>query len=160
MNEGKKMEVDFKNSLPDHVYYLRLKDAAGWAEGEDTRFTINNEADCVLYDKINMYLLEFKSHMGKSIPFNCIRPNQIEGMMKAIDKGVIAGIVFNFRDVEETYFVNINCVNEYIKNADRKSFPLQWVQDNGHIIPQEKKRTRYRYNIQIFLDNFIRRGKE
>lgn len=151
MNAGKAFEVDFKASIPDNVYYLRLKDGGGWSNAENTRFTPANECDCILYDQYNMFMLEFKSHKGKSIPFNCISDKQLKSLVEAIQKGVVAGFIFNFRDIEETYFVYADRINEYISGTERKSIPIDYIREVGTRVKQEKKRTRYRYAVEDML---------
>ena len=39
MNAGKQFEKDFKASVLDDQFYLRLKDAGGWSKSSDLRFT-------------------------------------------------------------------------------------------------------------------------
>lgn len=152
MNAGKLFEQDFIKSVPDTVFHYRFKDGtAGWGEGEATRFQATNICDFLLFDG-RLILLELKSHKGKSIPFSCIRENQLKELSMADNfNGIIPGIVFNFRDVSKTYFVPIRHVYYYITHADRKSIPLNWVQENGIEIRQELKRVRYRYYIAEFL---------
>lgn len=152
MNAGKSFEQDFIKSVPDTVYHYRFKDGtAAWGEQERTRFQHSNICDFLLFDG-RLLLLELKSHKGKSIPFSCIRENQLKELSMADNfSGIIPGIVFNFRDVSKTYFVPIRHVYYYIAHADRKSIPLNWVQENGIEIRQELKRVRYRYYIAEFL---------
>lgn len=157
MNAGKKFEQDFKASMPDDVLFIRLKDAGGWGREETKRFTIKNECDAIVFKMPKLFMLELKSYKGKSISFDtCIRQYQLDSLCKALPKKyVFAGYIFNFRDVEETYFVYADKVKEYVENADRKSFPIQWVRENGTIIEQTLKKTRYRYNIQKFIEDVI-----
>lgn len=157
-NAGKKFEEDIKKSVPKNLFYYRLRDGtASWGGQENTRFQQSNICDSVLYDsnEKRLLLLELKSHKGKSIPFSCIRDNQLKELLKAdVFKGIYPGIVFNFRDVEETYYLPISKVSEYILTDERKSFPLAWVMENGIKINQHKKKVRYKYDIEGFLDNF------
>ena len=98
----------------------------------------------------NGYKEKFK---GKSFPFSCMRENQLEELSKADSfEGVIPGIVFNFRDLELTYFVQIRHVYYFYHHADRKSFPLEFIQEYGQQIEGQKKRTRYRYDIEKWIE--------
>ena len=66
MNEGKKFELAFKNSVPENVYYFRIPDPAESFSSIKTglRFTIQNPCDIFLYnpDTKTMYALELKAH--------------------------------------------------------------------------------------------------
>ncbi len=150
MNAGKSFEADFKKSVPESIYFLRLKDAAGWSSAENTRFTPSNEADCVLYDGSNMFLLELKSHAGKSLPLSCIREKQIDSLIKAKEKGVVAGLIVNMRDCEETYFMDIEDFKNFVETSERKSIPISEMRDRGQPIQAVKIKVHYRYGIDDF----------
>ena len=67
------------------------------------------------------------------------------------DKHNVYGVLIaNFRDIGETFYMNVVALSEFIKNTDRKSIPLSFFQDKGIKFLQEKKRTRYRYNFNLF----------
>lgn len=150
MNAGKSFEADFKKSVPDSIYYLRLKDGGGWSSAENTRFTPSNEADCVIYDGINMFLLELKSHAGKSLPLSCIREKQIDSLIKAKEKGVVAGLIVNMRDCEETYFIDIEVFDSIVESSDRKSIPISTMREQGIQVDATKKKVHYTYDIDEF----------
>jgi len=151
MNEGKSFEKDFIGSVPDTWFKYRLNDSASsWQGGENARFTPSNIADFIVYNG-NLWLLELKSHKGKSIPLSCIRPKQLEGLVKATTKSVKAGFIVNFRDVNETYFVYADNLDYFVKMETRKSIPLSWVKEYGILIPQVKKRIRFNYILE-FMD--------
>jgi recombination protein U len=153
-NAGKNFEKDFISSVPDTVFHYRFKDGtAAWGGSSDNvRFQHNNICDFLLYDG-RLLLLELKSHKGKSIPFNCIRETQLEQLSRADNfKGIIPGLIFNFRDTAQTYFVHIRHVYYYYHHADRKSFPLDWVQENGIEIKGELKKVHYKYYVNEFLE--------
>lgn len=151
-NEGKKFEEDFIKSVPESVFRYRFRDGtAGWGEQDKTRFQATNICDFMLFDG-RLWLLELKSHKGKSIPFSCIRENQLTELSKAENfTGIIPGMIFNFRDTAQTYFVHIRHIYYYYHHADRKSFPLEWVQEYGQEIRAELKKVRYRYFVGEWL---------
>lgn len=151
-NEGKKFEEDFRKSIPESVYYYRLRDgtATYYGGNENLRFQTSNICDCILYDG-DFYMLELKSHKGKSIPFSAFRDVQVTELATACEYGVKAGFVINMRDVEETYFLPAIVVKEYTLTADRVSIPLEYLRSNGTLIKAEKKRVRWRYDITAFL---------
>lgn len=152
-NQGKIFEDDFIKSVPENVYHYRFKDGtAAWGESDKTRFQHNNICDFMLFDG-RLILLELKSHQGKSIPFSCIRDNQLEELSKAeIYNGIIPGFIFNFRDYNETYFVHIKHVYYYYHHAQRKSFPLEFMEAYGIEIEGEIKKVHYKYYIKEFLE--------
>ena len=137
---GKIFEEEIKASFPSGYYVERYKDdTAGF-------YGVSNPADYRLYRYPYVFLLELKTHKGKSIPFDKIRDSQITGMRKAIEhKGIYGGFIFNFRDLEETYYIALSDVIFYKANSYRKSFPVEWVRSAGVKIEQTKKRIRYSY---------------
>lgn len=154
-NAGKFFEEDFKKSIPLDIFYLRLKDSGGWSKSETTRFSSFNIADCLVYDGDNLFVLELKSHQGKSLPFSCIRTKQLEGLRDAGKfENVVAGVIVNFRDVEQTYFLRSDKLWEYIYEEDRKSIPIDYFRQEGTIIHQVKKKVHYTYLMETFLDLF------
>jgi len=94
---------------------------------------------------------EFENKKSKST-FN-IKKNQILGLEKASKhKRIIAGFVLNFRKVNQTYFLSIERFNEMIKTLNKKSFNLDDIlQVKHHLIEQELKRTKYKYDINKFI---------
>jgi recombination protein U len=147
MNEGKKFEQDIKDSVPEEVFYYRLKDGTASWGGEETRFQSQNACDCIMFYNSHMYMLELKSHKGKSLPFSCIRDNQLSELVQATQKGVKAGFIVNLRDVEKTYYVDAVTMQELINTSERKSIPLEFFETQCIKVFGEKKRTRWRYDI-------------
>lgn len=149
MNNGKKFEQDFKNSVPDDWFYYRLIDGtSSWGGNSNVRFQAKNICDCLVYNG-QLHMIELKSHKGKSLPISCIRNNQLEGLLKARNKNVNAWLIVNFSDLEETYLIDITFINDFIKNSTRKSVPIDFIEEFGDLIEHEKKKTRYKYNLEI-----------
>lgn len=99
-------------------------------------------------------LMELKSTKQKSLPLNNIKNNQLVGLCNASTyEGVKAYFIINFRTTEETFAIEAKKVKEFIKETERKSIPIDWCRKNGILIEQEKKRSRYKYNIDSFLVN-------
>ncbi|MCT4544542.1 MAG: Holliday junction resolvase RecU [Vallitalea sp.] len=157
-NAGKQFEDDFKASIPKEVFYYRFRDGTANFNGqknENVRFQQYNICDCLLYKGNRLFLLELKSTKKKSVPFSMIRKTQIDQLLKASPhKNIIAGFIFNFREHEETYYLDVITIKNYIDTADRKSFPIDWVRDNGVLIQQRKLVKNYRYNVQDFINEF------
>ena len=163
--EGKSFERDFIKSVPDTVYHYRFKDGtAAWGEGDNTRFQSNNICDFLLFDG-RLWLLELKSHLGKSFPYTAVmgsydkekgtwsKEKQLNDLEKASQfSGIISGYVFNFRDLSLTYFVPVRHVHYYFYHSDTKSFPLKFIQEYGALIGQEIKKVHYRYCVKEFLE--------
>ena len=156
MNNGKRFEQDFKKSVPKSVYYYRFRDGtSAWDKSESTRFQMDNICDCFLFERGALYLLELKSNNGKSIPYAQIlkgkkKPfKQIDEMISASQFGINAGFVIKLNG--ETYYIDVESVDQFIKTSDRKSIPLKFLQDNGIFIPRVKLKVNYKYDIGVML---------
>lgn len=160
MNPGKQFELDFKNSIPESVWYYRFKDGtSNWdnSDKSNTRFQHKNISDCELYEFPYLFLLELKSTKEKRIPFTMVRDNQMKELSEAsVKRGIIAGFIVNFREFEETYFMPISQYNYYKGNFDSKSIPLIIFRENCMRIDQRKLIKNYRYD----LGEFIKRAGE
>ena len=155
-NPGKAFEEDFKNSIPEDILYIRLKDGGGWSNGTNTRFTVKNECDAILFREPYLYMLEFKSHKGKSLPLSCISYHQLKSLNSMNKyKFVAAGFVINFRDLEETYFIHTDYIYQFAQEMERKSIPYDFVRDRGYRVQQRKKKVRYAYDVEQMLIDVI-----
>lgn len=153
MNNGKKFENNFRDSMPDDVFFYRFRDGtSSWEKGEMTRFQQKNICDCMLHDGKYLYLLELKSHKGKSLPLSAIRENQIKSLSEADKhKNIIAGLIVNFSDIEETYFMDIKLASKWFYNGVRKSIPLSEFRTYCMPINACKKKVNYRYAVEEFI---------
>lgn len=154
MNQGKIFEQDFKDSVPEDVFYYRLNDGtANYSRTENVRFQNPNLCDCIIFHKGHLFLLELKSVAKNSMPLTNIRDNQLAGLsMASAQDGVVAGFIVNYRHVAETYFLSANTVYEFINIEDRKSIPLSYAQSHGIKIEQKIKKVHYKYDVESFLD--------
>lgn len=157
INSGKRFEANFKASVPEGHFYYRFRDGTANFSGnknENVRFQQKNMCDCMIYNRETkeLFFLELKSHKGKSIPFNCIRDNQIEQLEKVEDYGINGGFVFFYQDLEETYYVRSHLLSWYLKESDRKSIPIDWCRENCYKIPAKKLKTNYRYDLSGLLN--------
>ena len=131
-------------------------------------FTPRNPYDYFIYDYPNLFCMELKStqinylsfwredfaaELGDKADF-AIRENQIKGLAKAAQyKGVYAGLVINFRTVERTYYLPIQDFLAYVEALPKKTInEKDIVMAGGMLIPQEKRRTRYKYAVKYLLD--------
>lgn len=153
-NEGKSFEQDIKDSFPLDFYVERYKDdTAGF-------YGVSNPADYRIYKYPYTFLLELKTHKGKSLPIDRIRPNQLKGLAKAVQyRGIFGGFIINFRELEETYFVPVSKVVSFIISKERKSIPVEWCRENGVEIEQRKKKVRYTYNLDKWLGGYYNGSK-
>lgn len=89
------------------------------------------------------------------IPRGAIDSKEVKGMIKAVNYlGVYGGYMVNFRDLEETYFLSVGYVENFVKAGERKSIPVEFFRDHGIRIPSEKKRTLYRYDLSSWLKRY------
>lgn len=153
-NIGKVFEEEIKSSIPAEFYVERYKDDTAGFKG------VANPADFRLYKYPYTFLIECKSHKGKSLPLDMIRDAQIKGLVSAGNYlGIYAGFLINFRDLEETYYIPADLVLYFILHGDRKSIPVGWCRDIGVRIEQKKKRVRYSYNLREWLGGYYDGGK-
>lgn len=157
-NEGKKFEEDFKSSVPETCWIYRLRDnAASFSGGNQTRFSSTNICDFILFDDITrkLYLCELKSTKGSSIPYTMIKENQIDGLLSADKHNLISCFIFNFREKNnDTFFMYIQDFEKMKKELLKKSFNTSdLIQYNAIKIDYQKKRTRYKYDIEKMIND-------
>lgn len=161
MSPGKAFESDFQKSVNiEKAYIYRFRDsAASWNSGDSSRFTPSNICDYLLFndDTKTLYFLELKSTKGTSIPLTMIRSNQIKQLTEAGQHNLVSGFVVNFREKDNyTAFIDITDFNrmlEYLEEINRKSFNIDILkQFNSVEIKNEKKRTRYSYDLEEFMN--------
>lgn len=159
MNNGKKFEQDFKNSVPTNVWYYRFRDGTasfyGGGDGNNIRFQQNNICDCEIFTGSKLLLCELKSHKGKSIPFNCIRENQIKQMSEAGQFGsIIPLLIINFADCERAFAVHISNFKSLMETSPKKSANITEIQEIGQEIVCTKKISHYRYGVDDLLKHW------
>ena len=97
--------------------------------------------------------LELKSHMGKSMSFGTeetdIKQHQVDSLMNARSGGAVAGLVLNYREVCETYFVPIYEFWMFAQTADKKSINVRDAAEIGKRMLSKKLRTTYRYDVSV-----------
>lgn len=148
-NLGKVFEAEIRASIPPDFYVERYKDDTSGFYG------VSNPADFRLYKYPLTFLLELKTHRGKSIPLAKIRENQVNGMYRASQyKGIYGGFILNYRDLEETYYISVDQMVSFISSQERKSVPVEWCRDVGIRIAQKMKRVRYSYDLGEWLGRY------
>lgn len=157
INYGKIFEKDFKNSIPEEVFFYRFRDStASWINSEKLSFSTSNISDCLLFNGTKLYILELKTVKGKSFSFKNVRDNQLKEMLKASKfTGIVAGFVINFRDVEKTVFIEVNEFYDIMNRCGKKSFNLQDLEFHHYTdIKCKKLKVHYRYDLSALIAPF------
>lgn len=156
-NKGKKFEDIVKQSFLKTlgVSIDRLRDVSySRVRGRTTHLkNVDNPSDFIVYKKPHEVYVECKSHKGNTLPFTCIRDEQIEGMMRKIQiPGVKAGILLWFIDHDLTVWIPIQEVVDWqIRGA--KSINIKDLDYLKHIVVTgKKKRVYYEYDMNKFLE--------
>ena len=63
---------------------------------------------------------------------------------------MVAGFIINFRQHELTYFIRGDMLQYLISQEKITRLSTEMLDMYGVLIPQEKKRTRFRYNLDYF----------
>lgn len=172
-NPGKEFEKDFQNSVPEYADIYRLRDGTATHGMNNqcpnckslipnkTRFQVRNICDYIMYCYPVQYYIELKSYTGKSISFSAFldekkgdykKVNELRS--RAMKKGVQAGMIVNFRDVDETYYLPIEKFFEawsLAKRTGKKSIPIAYFETDAIFIPQNKKVSRWSYDLDLFF---------
>ena len=140
-NVGKIFEKDFSSSCPSDVFIYRVP---------DIRYGVKSICDFLLYSYPRLFLLELKSTQEKTFPIKNIAPHQLENMSKFNKNNMIAGFIINFRHHDMTYFIRGDVLQYIITQQNLTRLSIELLEEHGVLIPQEKKRTRFRYNLDYF----------
>lgn len=148
-NKGKAFEqiIHQAFSKVSDVSIDRLRDAPRKLKGVD------NPSDFIVYKKPHELYVECKSHKGNTLPFSCIREEQLNGMLnKSQIKGVKAGIIIWYIERDITVWVPISEVVRW-KNTGAKSINIKDLDSLSCIYIQgKKKRVYYEYDMNDFLE--------
>lgn len=147
-NKGKQFEDVIRKSflkVPD-VSIDRLRDAPRKLKNVD------NPSDFIVYKKPHEIYVECKSHKGNTLPFSCIREEQITGMLeKSKIEGVKCGLIIWYIDHDITVWVPIDEVVNW-QNTGAKSINVRELEFLDCIYIQgKKKRIYFDYDMEDFL---------
>ena len=151
MKNGKRFEGNVKKSADTQgIFCYRLRDnAASFYQTNQLRFTTSNMADFILFNGSKLLCLELKNHKGKSLPLTTIRGNQLIQLMEASKyDNVKCGLLINFEDIEEAYYLDIRQLDNFLKTEDRKSIPVCYLNTNGIKVDMTRLRTNHTYDIK------------
>ena len=140
-NVGKIFEKDFSSSCPSDMFIYRVP---------DIRYGVKSICDFLLYSYPRLFLLELKSTQEKTFPIKNIAPHQLENMSKFNKNNMVAGFIINFRHHDMTYFIRGDVLQYIITQQNLTRLSVELLEEHGVLIPQEKKRTRFRYNLDYF----------
>lgn len=132
-----------------------------------------NPYDNFLFSKGHLFALELKSNQAKSFSFSesIIKEHQIDSLLEASTyEDVIAGLILNFREVENrTFFIEINDFvkykdiaenqkdHTYKSKTNRASIPIAICEEIGIEIENKLLRTRYHYHLDKFVKDAVER---
>lgn len=161
-NIGKVLEQNWKNSIPDNLFYYRPPDSAqSFGTNQKLRFSAKSPCDCFIFNGDFLYTLELKSVGTKAISFErektdkgAIHKHQIDNLQRfSTYKNVISGLILDFRLSDKTYFCSITDFLNMINNLDKKSFNendlFKWC--TPFEIKKKKLKVNYRYDIEDFI---------
>lgn len=162
MKNGQIFERQFRASCKKdkELFYYRLKDSPsmwGPVESPAIRFTNDNICDLVLFKAPILFLIELKSHTGSSLPFSCIRKNQIDGLMDASKyRNIVPGVICFFTEKERCFFLDIVKLKELQDSNTRKSIPIKYFEDFGIEIDVENLRVNHYFGVERFVNGFCK----
>lgn len=127
---GQKFETYLKNSIPNNIMCLRLKDGP-------KGFTFNaNPSDYVLFNGKLLLFCECKTIQTKSFPLNLISQGQFFAMVQeCVIKNVLGGWLINFRELNETYFLPLQTYLTYRIDSNKKSVSPKDLSEIGILVP-------------------------
>lgn len=165
-NEGKIFENEFKKSVPEGVYCLRLHDAAIGFDIEKSaqRFAPKSPYDFIICKNGMLYAFELKSNNGTSLSFDGktprIKRQQIEELLKVEKSGAVAGIIINFRKYEKTFFIWAHVFWDFMNYVSKKSISYSDAKKIGILVPQRKLKVHYCFDLDsiLNLENDIVKG--
>ena len=108
--------------------------------------------DCLLFGNKTLFLCELKSHNGKSIPFNCVRQNQIDQLTAAAKfPFIVPALVIFFPDVEKCWAVHIDDWNNLVDASKKKSANIAEIAQAGFEVGVTKLKVNFKYDVQTMM---------
>lgn len=155
VNRGKQFELIIKEAFEkvNNVSVDRIHDQTTGYRGSF------NICDFIVYKKPYEYYIECKSVHGNTLPFNNITNNQWQGLLdKSKIKGVRAGIICWWIDLDETWYIPIEVFEDAKQVMNAKSINLKHPHMQGYwtFIPGKKKRVFFGYNMNKFFEEVER----
>lgn len=149
MNSGKRWEENFSSECEkQNIEITRLYDVF---QGKKS---ITNHCDYLVYQYPYVYHLELKSTGTGTLPLTNLSATQFRGLMKRKDtKGLVAGLLIQYRKFEKIYFIPITEVDRFKKLNIRsiKFKDIERGEIDAYELPSKLKRTNYSLELGNFL---------
>lgn len=163
-NKGYILQDNIKKSCEKQdILFYRFKDSPfSFANSDKTKFTTNNICDCMMFLANKLLFVELKSTKGKSFSFTEHSLRQLNDINKIIHNkqglrrfGVYGCFIIEFREIEETYFIQVQDILKYLNENNTKTINIQKYIKNNKFIKIEQKLLRKNYTFDIrklFID--------
>ena len=163
-NMGYILQDNIKKSCEKQdILFYRFKDSPfSFANSDKTKFTTNNICDCMMFLANKLLFVELKSTKGKSFSFTEHSLRQLNDINKIIHNkkglrrfGVYGCFIIEFREIEETYFIQVQDILKYLNENNTKTINIQKYIKNNKFIKIEQKLLRKNYTFDIrklFID--------
>lgn len=158
MNDGKRFELNIKNSMPDNTYHQRIKDQSFDHTSTLMRFTQSNPYDFFVFFDGKLFLLELKSTKSKSFSVQTnkdekgkmIKLHQIESLSYAEQfNNVHPAFLFNFRlDQDYCFYMPIGIFEDIMFKNGKKSINFDEIKMHSLAVESKKLKINYRYNLE------------
>lgn len=154
--KGKEFEKAFKDSVPKEFVCYRLKDAPKDFKNENLKFSPSNIADFMLANPFTRkcHFIELKEVSNTSLPFANINFKHIDEMMACERVGFFESyLIVRFKEKRTgTYALKVSDVNNFRldqieQNSNKKSYPFDWIVENGIQLPERMVRVNYRIDL-------------
>lgn len=163
-NKGYVLQDNIKKSCEKQdILFYRFKDSPfSFANSDKTKFTTNNICDCMMFLANKLLFVELKSTKGKSFSFTEHSLRQLNDINKIIHNkqglkrfGVYGCFIIEFRELEETYFIQVQDILRYLNENNTKTVNIKkYINKNRYIkIDQKLLRKNYTFDIRkLFID--------
>lgn len=165
---GKVFEDQWKKSCPSNILIYKPPDAAqSFYMNEKLRFGSKSPCDYMMFDGEIFYTLELKTFNGSCSFERCkeekgiIHYHQIESLKKFYTyKNVCSGFILDFREIGNTYFLNIGEWDGLISSINKKSFNENDLLNycSPILIDKTKLKVNYKYDIRSFMNEVKKRN--
>lgn len=163
-NKGYVLQNNIKKSCDKQdILFYRFKDSPfSFADSDKTKFTTNNICDCMIFLANKLLFVELKSVKDKSFSFTKHSLRQLNDINKIIHNkqglkrfGVFGCFIIEFRELEETYFIQVQDILKYLEENNTKTINIQkYIRKNKFIkVEQNLLRKNYTFDIRkLFID--------